>query len=130
MWNGISRRWKEWSLTIFLSNPLQPSTAGQAETDAAPGQSQPLSDNSSPVRVPDRSERPLVSSTATPESTIVCSTYVEKYEFGSGKNRIRCCIYKEPATEPRMPEPTRGDNISPSRSFGTDLDPGKGRETE
>jgi hypothetical protein len=130
MWNGISGRWKEWTLAIFLSNPLQLTTAGQAETDAAPGQSQPLSGSSSLVQVPDTSELPRISSIAVSESKTVCSPYVEKYEYGSGKNRIRCCIYKEPVTDPRMPEPTRVDHISPSRSFGTDPGPGKGPEME
>ena len=116
MWNGISGRWKEWSLTIFLSNPLQPFTAGPTEPDAAPGQSQPLSDSSSLVQAADTSEPPLMSGTAAPGSPTVCSPYVERYELGSGKNRIRCCIYKEPVTEPKMLEPTRGDHIAPSRS--------------
>ena len=113
MWNSMRQRWKTWAQAVFRTDQVQPSSTIQAKTATAPDLSQPPSDNSKSVRIPDGSELPFAASTVAPEGKTICRTYVKKYKLGSGDNRINICIYEEPITESKKPESTK-EQISPS----------------
>ena len=85
---------------VLQDEKIQP---GTSETVTVKDQSQPMT--ASPAAPP----------TSHPEGKATPSALVEKYEMGSGKDRINVRIFKEPPTEPApvIPEPEKVVNTKP-----------------
>jgi hypothetical protein len=71
---------------------------GTSETATVEEQSHPMTDS------------PATSPAAHPEVKVSQSAFIEKYEMGSGKNRINVRIFKEPPIEPVTLEPQKVAN--------------------